>query len=108
MTGAPAAASAQAGSGHPVWHYAAVAGVAVAMFVGLRVWDWVRAHPAFRLRPRAATSADLALAAGSAACGMIHLDVCPAHFREAVAFGAFFIVAALLQLGWAALVWNGP
>ncbi|MBV9412136.1 MAG: hypothetical protein JO148_11110, partial [Acidimicrobiia bacterium] len=28
--------------------------------------------------------------------------------QEAVVFGVFFIVAAVLQVGWAALVWNGP
>lgn len=120
MVGARITASAGTGGGHPVWHYAIVAGVAVGVYAGLRVSDWWRGRstsnvagplrrlPAFRLRRAPASGADLTLSAFSATCGMIHLDVCPGHFQEAVVFGVFFLVAAVLQVVWAALVWNGP
>jgi hypothetical protein len=41
------------------------------------------------------------LALASAGAGIIHLAVCPEHFRETVLFGAFFAVAAVAQLVWA-------
>lgn len=120
MVGARITASAGTGGSHPLWHYAIVAGAAVSVYAGLRVSDWWRGRSAsqvagplrrllaFRLRRAPASGADFALAACSATSGMIHLDVCPAHFREAVVFGVFFVVAAGLQVVWAALVWNGP
>ena len=40
----------------------------------------------------------------STAAGVVHLAVMPAHFREFWLFGAFFLVVALLQLLWGALV----
>lgn len=41
-----------------------------------------------------------------AASAVIHLAVTPAHLREYTAFGVFFIVAAVLQLGAAWLCWR--
>jgi len=120
VVGVRITASSGTAGGHPLWHYAVVAGAAVAVYAGLRLSDWWRGRPAshaagplarlmaFRLRRSPASGADFGLAACSAMCGVIHLDVCSAHFREAVVFGVFFVVAAVLQMVWAALVWNGP
>src|SRR5467141_4155662 len=44
------------------------------------------------------------VALGSLDAGLIHAGVCPEHFREATAFGVFFLVVATLQLAWAAAV----
>jgi hypothetical protein len=46
----------------------------------------------------------LLAAALSAVAALIHVVVCPEHFREGIIYGAFFAVAAGCQLGWAALV----
>jgi hypothetical protein len=45
----------------------------------------------------------LAVVSSAAAAG-VHAAVAPDHFREALLFGAFFTVCALLQLLWAAAV----
>lgn len=40
--------------------------------------------------------------------GVIHLAVIPAHWREWVPAGVFFVVLALVQLGWAVAAWSRP
>lgn len=49
----------------------------------------------------------LALAAASAAAGIIHAAVAPEHLDEWGALGSAFVVAAALQLGWAAAATRG-
>lgn len=44
------------------------------------------------------------LAMASAAAGIIHLAAAPSHFGESALHGSFFLVAALFQLGTAALL----
>jgi hypothetical protein len=54
-------------------------------------------------RPVARTGALRPVAAGlSAGAGLIHLAVIPAHLDDAWQYGAFFVVVAAFQLGWAA------
>ncbi|MHB8464154.1 MAG: EAL domain-containing protein [Acidimicrobiales bacterium] len=48
------------------------------------------------------------LAFGSLFAGTVHGGLCPTHFRESAVFGIFFATAAILQLGWAALVVTRP
>src|SRR5204863_9278910 len=48
------------------------------------------------------------VAGGSLLAGIIHLGVCPDHFREATIFGLFFAVVATLQLTWSALIVTNP
>lgn len=50
----------------------------------------------------------VALALASAGAGAVHGAVCPAHFREATVFGAFFLGAATLQAAWACLLLLRP
>jgi hypothetical protein len=105
-------AAATAVGRHPFWHFAVVALVAVAVFVGIKAAEWLkrrrRRQAELAVRPdRPGQSsprpepAMLALAAASAGCAAIHAMVCPAHFREATAFGVFFAVAAAGQAAWA-------
>ena len=45
------------------------------------------------------------LAAGlSGVAALIHVAVCPEHFREGLVYGVFFAVSAGCQLGWSMLV----
>jgi diguanylate cyclase (GGDEF)-like protein len=48
------------------------------------------------------------IAFGSLLAGVIHVGVCPEHFREATLFGVFFVVVALAQMGWAARILSHP
>jgi hypothetical protein len=107
--------------GHPVWHLLIVAIASVAVFAGLKIWEWwrlptgrhasrdVRARQAAdfgRRRPWARPSSPQVVwvALASAGCSVAHAAVGPAHFHEFVAFGVFFVVASVLQAVWALLV----
>jgi diguanylate cyclase (GGDEF)-like protein len=48
------------------------------------------------------------VAGGSLLAGLIHVAVCPEHFREATVSGVFFLSVAILQLVWAGLVVSQP
>src|SRR5690242_5988430 len=48
------------------------------------------------------------VAIGSLVAGVVHLGVCPEHFREATSFGVFFVIAATLQLVWSGAVASKP
>lgn len=43
-------------------------------------------------------------AALSVAAGLIHAGVAPHHFAAGVVYGAFFVVSAVCQIGWSAVV----
>jgi hypothetical protein len=70
--------------------------------LGADLRSWWRRDGARRLRktPRVM----LAAAALSAVAALIHVAVCPEHFREGLIYGVFFAVSAGCQLGWSALV----
>jgi hypothetical protein len=103
----------QLAGGHPVWHFALVAAAGVAVFVAIKGREmvrhsWRRAEgaglPTRRRRPASPTPAVLMLATASAGCAVIHVAVCPEHFREATIYGVFFAVAAAAQAAWAVLI----
>ena len=119
-----------------MWHLLLPAVASCGVFVGLKIWE--RWHTSTALAPRTGQIVRLApypaptnnrppphqrgragrwtrpptgiaaLAVASAAASAIHAAVCPAHFREATAFGLFFLVAASLQAAWAVLVLRQP
>ena len=91
-------ASARA-TGHPTWHLLVVALAAIAIFVGIKIHEYRQAHPARVRHGRHGLLVFVALSSAGAAA--IHASVCPAHFREALAFGVFFVVASAFQAGWA-------
>ena len=126
-------AAAGSGVGHPLWHLVLPVVVSAGVFGGLKVSERWHAHtarmartatavmarqatpvssvaggqpPAKRWMRPAAPVAGLALA--SAGASAIHAAVCPAHFREATAFGVFFLLAAALQAAWAVLILRQP
>lgn len=112
MTGRPTLsllASART-AGHPVWHFAVVALGAIAVFVGIKVREHLDAHErAHATQARLARGGLLfTLAVCSAGAATIHAFVCPEHFREFVAFGVFFAVAAALQGAWAVVALLRP
>jgi hypothetical protein len=95
--------------GHPFWHLLVVAIASVAVFAGIKAWEsWCarieRRGPEPRpwSRPRSRLVVELALASlGSSAT---HFMAGPSHFREATAFGLFFLGAAAFQAAWAVAV----
>jgi hypothetical protein len=103
---------------HPAWHFAVVAAGGVGVFVIIKAKEF------FDLRRSAGTAVDrgigwrrgaqrpsgpiVALALASAGCSAIHAVVCPSHFREAVAYGVFFLLASASQAGWAVLLLLRP
>jgi hypothetical protein len=96
-------------AGHPTWHLLVVAIAAVAVFVGIKIEEHVRAHPRHhRNRAIPRSNGLLFVALCSAGAAGIHAFVCPEHFREFFALGLFFVVAAALQAVWALLVYLRP
>jgi hypothetical protein len=112
-----AVASPGAGGGHPVWHLLVVAIGSAGVFAGIKAWEWWRAYELGH-RPHAAPARHrerppwswpsrpliVALALASAGGAAVHAAVGPDHFREATAFGVFFVTASALQGAWALLV----
>ncbi|HLY83050.1 MAG TPA: hypothetical protein VKQ71_08690 [Acidimicrobiales bacterium] len=108
--------AARSGAGHPFWHLLIVAIAAVAVFAGLKGWEWWRSYaqpeksrPVSDTRPRRPWARPnsllvIGVAPASAGCSATHAAVGPAHFHEATAFGVFFLVASALQAVWAVLV----
>lgn len=83
-------------------HILAIAIPAVMIVVGL-TWDsWRRRSR--RPRELPASPALLAAAFASAGAAAVHAAVMPEHFREAAIYGAFFVIAAVCQLGGALLL----
>ena len=113
-----AASGASPTAGHPLWHSALLAAVAVVVFLGIKVRE--RMSRRAKGRPRRAASqparirADVAgrkallLGYASAGAAALHAVVCPAHFSESAVFGAFFLAAAVLQGTWAVLIVTRP
>ena len=85
--------------GHPLWHLALAMVAPVALSAAMIAWQrWLSGtNPVV-----------VVLAAGSVLASGIHAAVCPAHFREATAFGLFFAGSAILQAAWAGLVVARP
>jgi hypothetical protein len=78
-----------------------VAAAAVAVFLAIKLLEWW-GHRRRTRRPVARPSGPIAaLALSSLGSSAIHAAVCPSHFREATAFGVFFIVISAAQAGWA-------
>jgi hypothetical protein len=105
---------------HPAWHFAAVAGGAVLVFLAIKAkegWDHhasgvagarrTNDHANGSRRPRPSGPV-VALAIASAGAAATHAAVGPVHFREAAAFGVFFALAAASQAGWAVLLLLRP
>jgi hypothetical protein len=95
--------------GHPFWHLLVVALASVAVFAGIKAWESWCAHvekrgpepPPWTGR-RSPLVVELAVASlGSSAT---HFMAGPSHFREATAFGLFFLGAAAFQAAWALAV----
>ena len=95
--------------GHPFWHLLVVALASVAVFAGIKAWEAWCAHVERRspepppwTRRRSPLVVEIAVASlGSSA---IHFMAGPSHFREATAFGLFFVAAAAFQAAWALAV----
>jgi hypothetical protein len=99
------------GGGHAVWHLLIVPIASVAVFAGLKAWEWWlpdadRHRRTAKTRPWSRPSSPLVfeVALASAGCSVTHVLAGPAHFHEATAFGLFFVAAAALQAAWALLV----
>lgn len=91
--------------GHPIWHFAVVAGAGVAVFAGIKASEIWR-HRGHRL-PRPSPMIVL-LALLGATSSVIHAMVCREHFREWVVYGVFFVIASALQAAWSVLILFRP
>ncbi|HEX4865551.1 MAG TPA: hypothetical protein VFV02_15895 [Acidimicrobiales bacterium] len=91
--------------GHPIWHFAVVAGAGIAVFAGIKASEYWK-HSGHRL-PRPSPPIVL-LALLGATSSVIHAMVCREHFREWVLYGVFFVVASALQAAWSVLVLIRP
>jgi hypothetical protein len=98
VTGGPA-------SGHPIWHFAAVAGAGVLTYVGIKGWDWWRRRGPGLTAPSPALM--LLAALGLVSCA-VHIGVGPEHFEEWVVYGVFFVCASAAQAAWSVLILLRP
>ena len=93
-------------------HFGHVVAVVVApavIIAGLLWYDRiVDRRDAAGLPPLDIPRGRVAVALASLGAGVVHVAVCPDHFREAAVFGLFFAVCALAQVGWAAAVLAQP
>jgi len=92
-------------AGHPIWHFALVAGAGVLTLVVIKTVEWSKEHGVRLGRPSLALVAMSVLGAGSA---LIHALVCGEHFREWVLYGVFFLCASTLQSVWSILILLRP
>jgi hypothetical protein len=99
------AAAAGPPAGHPIWHFAAVAGAGVLTYLAIKGWDWWRAHRATLVRPSRPLL--LVSALGLLGCA-VHIGVGPEHFHEWVVYGVFFVCASAAQAAWSVLVLLRP
>lgn len=101
----PLIATSKALAGHPLWHFAVVAGAGVLAFLGIKASEWrrERAEVLARIDRRVALLSGLGLV-----CCAIHAYVCPEHFREWIVYGVFFMCASALQAAWSILVFLHP
>jgi len=98
------------------WHVVTFASWAplFAAVLGVERWRARRAHAAVPRPPRASRrrlggpAARQLFAIGLVAAATVHLFVMPAHFAQSALYGSFFLGAAALQLGGAALVLGRP
>jgi hypothetical protein len=92
-------------AGHPIWHFALVAGAGVVTLVVVKTREWWKDHGLRLGRPSLALVAMSVLGAGSA---IIHAMVCGEHFHEWVLYGVFFLCASTLQSAWSILILLRP
>jgi hypothetical protein len=92
-------------AGHPIWHFAVVAGAGISVFVGIKAAERWK-HTARRMRWPSPPMLLLALL--GAVSSVIHALVCPEHFREWVVYGVFFVIASALQAAWSVLLLVRP
>ena len=98
-------ASANPVTAHPLWHFALVAAVGFAVFIGLKFSEWLR-HTGRRFQkpqPGVALMAALGLV-----CAVSHAFVGPEHFKEWVVYGVFFVGASTVQAAWSVAVLCRP
>lgn len=92
-------------AGHPVWHFALVAGAGVLTYFGIKSSEWWRQRARRQTMPSAWV---LTLSVFGMTSSAIHAAVCPEHFREWVVYGIFFMCASAAQAAWSVLVMLRP
>jgi hypothetical protein len=92
-------------AGHPIWHFALVAGVGVLTLAIVKTVEWWKDHGRQLRRPAPALWVLSALGGGSA---LIHALVCREHFHEWVLYGVFFLCASTVQTAWSILILLRP
>jgi hypothetical protein len=98
------------------WHGVEAIGFLVVALVAIAITERRQAEPrAASVKPATRAEATLrrapllpAVALGGAGAAAVHFVVMPDHFDESALYGAFFLVAAILQLAYSALVLARP
>ena len=93
------------GSGHPLWHFAAVLIGPLVTSAALGLFGrWKRTRAArARIEPFNLVLAGLGLTAAA-----IHVSVCAEHFREWIVYGLFFVAASVFQASWSVAILVRP
>jgi hypothetical protein len=91
--------------GHPIWHFALVAGAGVLTLVIVKTVEWWKDRGHRLERPSPAVWTMSVLGGGSA---LIHALVCRQHFSEWVWYGVFFLCASTVQTAWSILILLRP
>jgi hypothetical protein len=92
-------------AGHPIWHFAVVAGAGVLTLVIVKAVEWWKGH-GYRLSRPSPTLWALSILGGGSA--LIHGLVCRQHFSEWVWYGIFFLCASTVQTIWSILILLRP
>lgn len=79
-------------------------GIPAVMVVAGLTWDSWRRRSQCSRESLPASPALMTAAVASIGAAVVHLVVIPEHFHEAAVYGAFFVVAAVCQLGGAGLL----
>ena len=92
-------------AGHPLWHFAVVAGGGLAAYAGIRIKEtWQRPERG----TNRLTGETILLSLLGLICAGTHAYVCPEHFHEWIVYGIFFMIASILQAAWSVLVLVRP
>lgn len=92
-------------AGHPLWHFAIVAGGGLAAYAGIRIKEtWRRPQRGWNRL----TAETVLLSLLGLICAGTHAYVCPEHFHEWIVYGIFFMIASIVQAAWSILVLFRP
>ena len=82
------------------WHLLEILGVFVTSIAGIWVAEALRGRPGVKAGPLPRGRSLWLVALFGVVAASMHFEVMPQHFRESALYGSFFLVAAVLQIGY--------